>query len=204
LKFFSTKKGPSSFHLKIIIMKQALLILTLATFLFACKNKSNNELAIDKNLVLMDTALLHRSGIFSDTGYTATDLVDKNINGTTTSSSTTTTVTTTTTTHSGNPTGEVTTTNSGSNSNKGTSTAGAGTKTTSAGTSTTPAKRDKGWSSAAKGTAIGAGSGAVIGAVVSNNKVKGAVIGGVIGAAGGYAIGRDMDKKSGRVERNKK
>jgi hypothetical protein len=60
------------------------------------------------------------------------------------------------------------------------------------------ATKKKGWSKAAKGTAIGAGSGAVIGAVVSKNKTKGAVIGGIIGAGGGYAIGRSMDKKDGR------
>ncbi len=63
--------------------------------------------------------------------------------------------------------------------------------------STTPAKK-KGWSKAAKGTAIGAGSGAVLGAIVSKNKVKGAVIGGIIGAGGGYGIGRAKDKKDGR------
>jgi hypothetical protein len=30
--------------------------------------------------------------------------------------------------------------------------------------------------------------------------VVGAVIGGVIGAGGGYAIGRGMDKKDGRID----
>ena len=66
-----------------------------------------------------------------------------------------------------------------------------------------PAKRDKGWSDAAKGTAIGAGSGAILGAVVSGdgNRGKGAVIGAVVGAGTGYAIGRTRDKKSGRVAR---
>ena len=56
--------------------------------------------------------------------------------------------------------------------------------------------RKKGWSSAAKGTAIGAGSGAVLGAVVAgdHNRVKGAVVGGVVGAAGGYIYGRHRDK----------
>ena len=71
------------------------------------------------------------------------------------------------------------------------------------GTTTAPVRRDKGWSSAAKGTTIGAGSGAILGAVVSKNKVQGAIIGGVIGAAGGYVIGRDIDRKSGRVARSK-
>ncbi|WP_207955469.1 YMGG-like glycine zipper-containing protein [Segetibacter sp. 3557_3] len=59
-------------------------------------------------------------------------------------------------------------------------------------------KRKKGWSSAAKGTAIGAGSGAILGAVISKKKGKGAIIGGVIGAGAGYAIGRAKDKKTGR------
>ncbi len=61
------------------------------------------------------------------------------------------------------------------------------------------AKRKKGWSKAAKGTAIGAGSGAVIGAVVNKrNRVAGGVIGGVVGGGVGYGIGRSMDKKDGR------
>jgi hypothetical protein len=68
--------------------------------------------------------------------------------------------------------------------------------------STTPAEVEKpkneGWSKAAKGTAIGAGSGAVLGAILSKNKGKGAVIGGIVGAAGGYVLGRKQDKKDGR------
>ncbi|HEY5773122.1 MAG TPA: glycine zipper domain-containing protein, partial [Chitinophagaceae bacterium] len=57
----------------------------------------------------------------------------------------------------------------------------------------------KGWSKAAKATAIGAGAGAVLGAVINKkNRVAGAVIGGVIGGGGGYVIGRGMDKKDGR------
>jgi hypothetical protein len=61
--------------------------------------------------------------------------------------------------------------------------------------------KKKGWSKAAKGTAIGAGTGAVLGAVINKrNRVAGAVIGGVIGGGGGYVIGRTMDKKDGRVQ----
>ena len=61
------------------------------------------------------------------------------------------------------------------------------------------AKAKKGWSKAAKGTAIGAGTGAVLGAVINKkNRALGAVIGGVLGGGGGYAIGRGMDKKDGR------
>lgn len=64
---------------------------------------------------------------------------------------------------------------------------------------TAKAPEKKGWSKAAKGTAIGAGTGAVVGAVVNKkNRVAGGVIGGVVGAAAGYGIGRHMDKKDGR------
>lgn len=56
-------------------------------------------------------------------------------------------------------------------------------------------EKKKGWSKAAKGTAIGAGSGAVLGAIISKNKGKGAVIGGIVGAAGGYVLGKRQDKK---------
>ena len=61
-----------------------------------------------------------------------------------------------------------------------------------------PVKKRKGWSNAAKGTVIGAGSGAVVGVVVSKNKGKGALVGGVIGAGLGYIIGNEKDKKAKR------
>ena len=65
--------------------------------------------------------------------------------------------------------------------------------------SSNTAMRKKGWSKAAKGAAIGTASGAVIGAVVNKkNRAVGGVVGGVIGGAGGYGIGRSMDKKDGR------
>lgn len=60
----------------------------------------------------------------------------------------------------------------------------------------TPKK--KGWSNAAKGAVIGAGTGAVAGAVINKrNRAAGAVVGGVVGAGVGYTIGRAKDKKSG-------
>ena len=59
----------------------------------------------------------------------------------------------------------------------------------------------KGWSKAAKATAIGAAGGAVLGAVINKkNRAVGAVVGGVIGGGGGYVIGRGMDRKDGRVQ----
>jgi YMGG-like Gly-zipper len=61
------------------------------------------------------------------------------------------------------------------------------------------ATRKKGWSKAAKGTVIGAGTGAVAGAIINKkNRGVGAVIGGILGAGAGYGIGRSMDKKDGR------
>lgn len=67
-----------------------------------------------------------------------------------------------------------------------------------AGTST--AVKKKGWSSAAKGTAIGAGVGALGGVLIDKKDGRGAIIGGLAGAGAGYVIGRDRDKKSGRVQ----
>lgn len=67
-------------------------------------------------------------------------------------------------------------------------------------TSQYPAKSvKKGWSKAAKGTAIGAGSGAVLGAIINKkNRAVGGVVGGVLGGVLGYGVGRHMDKKDGR------
>jgi len=62
-------------------------------------------------------------------------------------------------------------------------------------TAAQPVKKRKGWSNAAKGTVIGAGTGAVVGVIVSKNKVKGGILGGLLGAGGGYVIGNEIDKK---------
>ena len=44
-------------------------------------------------------------------------------------------------------------------------------------------------------------AGAAGGAVINKkNRVAGAVIGAVLGAGGGYVVGRQMDKKDGRIE----
>jgi hypothetical protein len=59
--------------------------------------------------------------------------------------------------------------------------------------------RKKGWSKAAKGGVIGAGTGAAAGALlVKNNRALGAVIGGIVGGGVGYEIGHSQDKKDGR------
>lgn len=67
-------------------------------------------------------------------------------------------------------------------------------------TTSTPQK--KGWSDAAKGTAIGAGVGAGVGALIDKDRrLRGAAIGAAIGGGSGYAIGRKSDRKSGRVQK---
>ncbi|MES2374793.1 MAG: YMGG-like glycine zipper-containing protein [Bacteroidota bacterium] len=83
-----------------------------------------------------------------------------------------------------------------SNPNVGTS---ANAPVTGSGTATEAPKK-KGWSDAAKGTAIGAGVGALGGILIDKNDARGAIIGGVVGAAGGYIIGRAKDRKTGRVQ----
>ena len=65
---------------------------------------------------------------------------------------------------------------------------------------TQPTAKKKGWSAAAKGTAIGAGAGALGGVLLDKKDGRGAIIGGVVGAGAGYLIGRDQDRKSGRVQ----
>jgi hypothetical protein len=85
-----------------------------------------------------------------------------------------------------------------SNSGSGSVESGSGTEGSTAGTT----EKKEGWSKAAKGTVIGAGTGAVTGAIISKKKGKGAVIGGLIGAGGGYIIGRKKDKKDGRVQQS--
>lgn len=74
------------------------------------------------------------------------------------------------------------------------------TSTTSSGGVTSTQAKKKGWSDAAKGTAIGAGVGAIGGALIDKKSGRGAIIGGLTGAGAGYVIGRAEDRKSGRVQ----
>jgi hypothetical protein len=67
-------------------------------------------------------------------------------------------------------------------------------------TTTTTTTKKKGWSQAAKGTAIGAGAGALGGVLIDKKNGRGALIGGAVGAGAGYLIGRGQDKKSGRAQ----
>ncbi|CAN5537297.1 hypothetical protein BH11BAC3_BH11BAC3_26100 [soil metagenome] len=154
-------------------MKSFIIGIALTTFLFSCKNKSTPD--ANKNMVLIDTSGFYKSNLTTDVGA------------------------------NGNIVAKTKTVNSSSIKPKTTSSSNTSSNTPATKAINSPAivKQDKGWSSAAKGTAIGTAGGAVIGAVVSKDKVKGAVIGGVLGAGTGYVIGRDQDKKSGRVARKK-
>lgn len=59
--------------------------------------------------------------------------------------------------------------------------------------------KKKGWSKAAKYSAIGGGTGVILGAVINKrNRVAGGVIGGILGGGIGYGIGRRQDKRDGR------
>lgn len=76
------------------------------------------------------------------------------------------------------------------------------TKTSSMNSSTTNSAKvakKKGWSKAAKYSAIGGGTGIVLGAVINKrNRVVGGALGGILGGGLGYVIGRSKDKKEGR------
>lgn len=182
-------------------MKAILFALTTLLIFMGCKSNNKAPLETNKNMVLVDTTGLSKGSILTDTGSTTNHL--KNGVSSTTSSTTTTTTTTTTTNGSVKPVKSTPHTKPGTQHTNSGSANSPNSSTDNSTTATAP-ERDKGWSDAAKGTAIGAGSGAVIGAVVSKNKVEGAIIGGVIGGGTGYAIGRSRDRKSGRVARKKR
>lgn len=159
-------------------MKKIFTIITTVAVLAACKQKINPELEYNKNMVLVDTTGLYKSNVLTDVGdrYVISEEAAMPAKTRTNTSSSS--------------------VRSGSgNSAPKTTTAPVARKTT---------PKDKGWSHAAKGTAVGAGSGAILGAIVNkNNRGRGAIIGTVIGAGAGYVIGRSQDKKSGRVDRAK-
>ncbi len=163
-------------------MKQIFPILALAVTLGACKAKVN-EADMNKNMVLVDTTGLYKNNVLTYVGNNKFVITPAPVE-----------VEPVRTVTSRQPVRKA----SANNNNSNTVYSSGTTKSTNA----AYPQRDKGWSDAAKGAAIGGGSGAIIGAVVSkNNRGLGAVIGGVVGAGGGYAIGRSQDRKSGRVER---
>jgi hypothetical protein len=59
--------------------------------------------------------------------------------------------------------------------------------------------RKRGWSKAAKYTAIGGGTGVVLGAVINKrNRLAGGLVGGVLLGGAGYLLGHSQDKREGR------
>lgn len=164
-------------------MKQLFPILALAVTLGACKAKIN-EADMNKNMVLVDTTGLHQNNILTDVGNKKFVITPKPVEA--------------------EPVRTVAARKAVRRSNANNNSNTAYSSGTSKSTNAAYPQRDKGWSDAAKGAAIGGGAGAILGAVVSkNNRAAGAIIGGVVGAGGGYAIGRSQDRKSGRVERTR-
>ena len=183
--------------LKTNIMKQILSVLAITAVLASCSSNPKTGTEVTKDVVTTDTA-----GLYNDKNRVM------NVDGL--NDTTVTTVTTTTVTKGGAASVVAApivaapvkkTARSTARRSTSRSTSRDGNYNSGSGTSTQPAEpvaRRRGWSKAAKGTVIGAGSGAVIGAVVSKKKGKGAIIGGVLGAGVGYGIGRSKDKRDGR------
>ena len=176
-------------------MKKLLLTVAVAATFMACKNKTNSD---EKKLV----PLAEPGTYINAAGDTA-----RIVNAAPLKDSVTTTTTVTVTKTPVVPSNKSRQTtrakaSAGNNSeNQQAASTGATSPVNNAHTTANAPQQKKGWSKAAKGTAIGAGAGAVTGAIIGKN-VKGAVIGGAVGAAGGYIIGRSQDKKDGRVRRD--
>lgn len=160
-------------------MKKILAIFALAVIFTACKRTTNEPQ--NKNMVLVDTTGLYKSNALTDVGgkYVINEnaVVIKTDNSQKQSTASTKTSST-----------KNTVTNSSKvNSNK-----------------SAVIPEDKGWSHAAKGTVVGAGTGALTGAIINkDHRGTGAIIGTIIGAGAGYLTGRKIDKKTGRVDRAK-
>jgi Glycine zipper len=170
-------------------MKQLLPIVALAVTLGACKAKVTETDNTNKNFVLVDTTGMNANNALVAVGENKFVIAPKADAVEPIAVEPVRTVTPRKTTRR----------TSASNSNASKTVYSSGTATTR---NASMPQKDKGWSDAAKGAAIGGGAGAILGAVVTkNNRALGAVIGGVVGAGGGYVIGRAQDRKSGRVER---
>jgi hypothetical protein len=165
-------------------MKKILSIFTMAVIFTACKSKMNTE--VNKNIVLVDTTSLSKGNVLTDVGNHKFVINDKAVTDAAVYKPIA---------SSPKQTANKTVNNSATNNSN---------SATNSSMAATPVKRDKGWSHAAKATAVGAGSGAILGAIVNkDNRGQGALIGTVIGAGTGYLIGRAQDRKTGGVARAK-
>ena len=175
--------------LKQSVMKKILSIFTIVAILAACKSKTNSEFSTSKNMVLVDTTGLSKSNVLTDVGNNKYVINEKAVSNPATAKPS-----------SSLP--KQTSNSTAGNSNSGNS--GVSGSNTSTAEAPAPVPADKGWSHAAKATAVGAGSGAIIGAIVNkDHRGEGALIGTAIGAGTGYLIGRAKDRKTGRVARAK-
>ena len=162
-------------------MKKLLSIFAIAVIFTACKNKKNSDTKKNKNMVLVDTTGLYKSNALTEVGGKYVINENAVVNKTSHSQKQS--------TSSRQTAGKENTVRNYSkvNSNKAAN-----------------IPQDKGLSHAAKGTMVGAGTGAITGAILNKeHRGTGAIIGTVIGAGAGYIIGRQTDKKTGRVDRAK-
>lgn len=160
-------------------MKKLLSIFAVAVVFAACKTKTSEP--VNKNMVLVDTTGLSQSNVLTDIGNNKYVISQDAINK-----------------PGVKPVIPKRTTayKSGSSSSSN--------AYYSSENNATQVKQDKGWSHAAKGTVVGAGTGAIFGAIVNKeHRGQGALIGSVIGAGAGYLIGRKTDQNTGRVARAK-
>lgn len=153
-----------------MIMKKALFALTIATAFAACNGKPK------ETVVVIDTMAIKQKAILEEQARIKTE-ADEHKRAA-----------------AARRTAEYSSGSSSSGRNIGSSEAQSNTGSGTA--SEVPAK--KGWSSAAKGTLIGAGAGAIAGGIIGKN-ATGAAVGAAAGAGTGYIIGRAEDRKSGRV-----
>jgi len=161
-------------------MKRIFYILAVVGTMAACKIKVDNADDIGRNMVLVDTTGLSQNNILTDVGNNKYIVTPKPVAPVYTA-----------------PVRKAVKKTTGSSN-----TVYASKNNTS--TNAVYPQKDKGWSSTAKGTAIGGGAGAILGAVISkDNRVQGGIIGAVLGAGAGYVIGRANDRKTGRVDRTK-
>ncbi len=174
-------------------MKPTFLIIAASTLLFSCKSKESS-LNKEQSVVTTDTVGLYKSNILTDTGKSALVNAAKPVSKTPPLAYPK---------QRNKNVGSYGTSSNGNNNGSSNSNNSSGSNGTNNTVYSDPVPRDKKISKAAQGAAIGAGSGAIIGAVVSKNKGQGAIIGGVLGGTAGYAIGRDGDKRSGRVARKR-
>lgn len=160
-------------------MKKTLSIFALVVAFAACKsNESEN-----RNMVLVDTTGLYKNNVLTDVGgkYVISEeaVVDENSNPMGQSIANAKTI------RRKSPATNYSANYSQVNSNQSAS-----------------IPKDRGWSHAAKGTVVGAGTGAITGAILNkDHRGTGAIIGALLGAGTGYIIGRTTDKKTGRVDR---